>query len=137
MIVSPCRATAQISTRTLKFRYSSESRVPSRAVCSATRYSTSSSRPLEKDSSFMAVGNRSTRAISRAVAASGLMAMDSPSSLRINRSWRPYSGLRIRAMVCCTPIFFATRHVRILISSLEVVAISRSACSTSASFCTS
>ena len=104
---------------------------------SATRYSTSSSRPLEKDSSFMAVGNRSTRAISRAVAASGLMAMDSPSSLRINRSWRPYSGLRIRAMVCCTPIFFATRHVRILISSLEVVAISRSACSTSASFCTS
>lgn len=56
MIVSPCRATAQISTRTLKFRYSSESRVPSRAVCSATRYSTSSSRPLEKDSSGLFLG---------------------------------------------------------------------------------
>ena len=136
-MVSPWRATAQISTRTLKFRYSSDRRVPSSAVSSATRYSTSSSRPLEKDSSFMAVGKRRTRATSLAVAASGLMAMERPSSLRMNRSWRPYSGLRTRAMVCRTPSFFATRQVRILISSLEVVAISRSVCSTSASFCTS
>ena len=85
----------------------------------------------------MAAGKRSTRAISRAVAASGLMAMDSPSSLRMNRSCRLYSGFRIRAMVCCTPSFLATRQVRMLISSLEVVAISSSVCSTSASFCTS
>ena len=111
--------------------------MPWRAESSGRRYSTSSSRPLEKDSSFMAAGNRSTRAISRAAAFSGLMDMDNPRSSRMKRSWVSYSGLRIRAMVCCTPSFLATRQARMLISSLEVVAISRWALSTSASFCTS
>ena len=85
----------------------------------------------------MAAGKRSTRAISWAVAFSGFTAMERPSSLRMKRSCLPYSGLRTRAMVCWTPSFFATRQVRMLISSLEVVAIRRLACSTSASFCTS
>ena len=48
---------------------------------------------------FMAAGKRSTRAISRAAAFSGLMAMESPSSSRIKRSCFSYSGFRIRAMV--------------------------------------
>ena len=136
-MVSPFRETAQISTRTRMFRYRSLSRRPFRAESLGRRYSTSSSRPLEKDSSFMAAGNRSTRAISRAAAFSGLMAMERPSSSRMKRSCVSYSGLRIRAMVCRTPSFFATRHAKIFSSSLETVAISRSARPTSASFCTS
>ena len=85
----------------------------------------------------MAAGNRSTRAISWAAAFSGLMDMVRPSSPRMKRSCVSYSGLRMRAMVWATPSFFATRQARILISSLEVVAISRSALPTSASFWTS
>ena len=85
----------------------------------------------------MALGKRSTRAISRAVAFSGLTTIDRPSSSRIKCSCFSYSGLRIRAMVCWVPSFLATRQARMLISSLDVVAISRSAPSSNASFCTS
>ncbi len=85
----------------------------------------------------MAAGNRSTRAISWAAAFSGLMDMVRPSSPRMNRSCASYSGLRMRAMVWATPSFFATRQARMSISSLEVVAIRKSALPTSASFCTS
>ena len=79
----------------------------------------SSKRPRQNGSSLMALGKRSTRAISRAVAFSGLMTMDRPSSARMKRSWRSYSGLRMRAMVWRVPIFLATRQARMLISSLD------------------
>ena len=65
------------------------------------------------------------------------MDMVMPNSPRMKRSCVSYSGLRILAMVWATPSFFATRQARMLISSLEVVAISKSALFTSASFCTS
>ena len=85
----------------------------------------------------MALGKRSTRAISRAVAFSGLTTIDRPSSSRMKWSCFSYSGLRIRAIVCGVPSFFATKQARIFVSSLDVVAISRSAPSSNASFWTS
>ena len=88
---------------------------------------TSSTRPLKNESTASTDGKRRRRDISAAVSYSGLTVIEMPKSPVIMFDCAEYSGFLTRAIVCFTPIFFATRQLRMLSSSIDVVAISSSA----------
>ena len=95
--------------------------------------SASSILPFAKEETLIEFEKRIARKISRAAACSGLILILNPNSSLIKRTVLLYSGLRIRAIVCLAPNFFANKQQMILTSSVDVAAINKSEDETRAS----
>ena len=133
IMTSSPRRTAQTSIFTLYTLESSLSLRPQSGCPSSILTSTRSIRPFANVSTLIAAGNWIIRSISCAASYSGLTAIESPNSRRMNEICSAYSGLRTRAIVCFVPSLRATRQHMMLSSSCAVTAISRSALAAPAS----
>ena len=126
MMTSPSRKIVTNKTSVLKRRLISTTRIFISGEFSVTLTSASSILPFAKDDTLMEFEKRIARKTSRAAACSGLILILNPNSSLIKRTVLLYSGLRIRAMVCLAPNFFANKQQIIFTSSVDVAAINKS-----------
>lgn len=134
MSSSPSRSTMQNNTLWRYMFAMSMTFRPASGEFSKILISAISSLVLANDCVRIEEVNRSDRRISRAATSSGLISSESPSSSLTMFSEPTYSGERMRAIVCRAPSLRASRQLIILISSLDVAAITTSACWAPASF---
>ena len=111
--------------------------LPINGLFSNTLISANSKRPFAKELVLIKLEKLKDRTISMAAVCSGFICKLKPKSSFNILKPLTYSGLRIRAIVFPTPIFLAIKQLMILISSLDVAAMIKSAWSTCASFNTS
>ena len=88
----------------------SQIRIFESGECSVTFTSANSILPFAKEETLIEFENRMARKISRAAACSGFILILNPNSSLIKRTVLLYSGLRIRAIVCLAPNFFANKQ---------------------------
>ena len=104
---------------------------------SSTKISTNITFPLAKCSTFKRDGKSIRFTISSAVSCSGFTIIVNPKSSFIISVCLKYSGFLTLAIVLLAPSLLATRHAKILVSSLDVTATTKSASFVRASSCMS